>query len=150
MEYRHQATFDQFSISIDHGIQYRNGEILKLRPKELALLWFLVQHAGNLVTKKQIIDQVWYGFPTSDESIARCISVIKARLKSVSPGAELSIKTEYGHGYRFVGEVTFPEISNKSQKKKKSIFGPTTLSEIASKDLLNSVRTVLCCRRRNF
>ncbi len=45
------------------------------------------------------------GRPTSDESIARCISVIKSWLRAACPGADALIRNEYGRGYRFVGQV---------------------------------------------
>lgn len=132
------VTFDQFKIDSDQGVFLKDGSKLDLRPKELAVLCLLVNHAGELVTKKQIIDEVWQGFPTSDESIARCISIIKTRLRTASPDNRQFINTEYGRGYRFIGNVS-TVLDRRSQKHhKKTSLKPTTLGEIATQN-------ILCC-----
>jgi diguanylate cyclase (GGDEF)-like protein/PAS domain S-box-containing protein len=99
------AVFDGFTINSEHGLSSRDHGNIDLTPKELAALSLLIQHSGQLVTKEELIRVVWNGQQVSDMSIARCISVIKSRLKRCSPGYEAPIKTEYGRGYRFVGEV---------------------------------------------
>ena len=45
-----QAKFADFEIDIDQGVFHKNGTLLKLRPKEIGVLWLLVQQAGQLVT----------------------------------------------------------------------------------------------------
>lgn len=105
MKIKFQASFNGFHLDNDSGVFYQ-GQELALYPKELAVLTYLVKCAGELVSKEELIDSVWNGAPTSDESIARCISVIKARFRKASNGADALIKTEYGRGYRFVGAIT--------------------------------------------
>ena len=105
MKIKFQASFNEFHIDNDFGVTY-HGQKLALYPKELAVLSYLVQRAGELVSKEELIESVWNGAPTSDESIARCISVIKSRLRKAEPGADVFIKTEYSRGYRFVGTVS--------------------------------------------
>lgn len=131
-----QAKFADFEIDIDQGVFHKNGTQLRLRPKELGVLWLLVQQAGQLVTKEQIIKVVWNGYSTSDESIARCISVVKARMRLASAGSEQLIKTEYGRGYRFVGKVLFSRERKSTNEKSRTTISPTTLGEIASEEIL--------------
>jgi PAS domain S-box-containing protein len=131
-----QAKFADFEIDIDQGVFHKNGTQLRLRPKELSVLWLLVQQAGQLVTKEQIIKVVWNGYSTSDESIARCISVVKARMRLASAGSEQLIKTEYGRGYRFVGKVLFSREIKSTNEKSRTTISPTTLGEIASEEIL--------------
>ncbi|MBK8817217.1 MAG: CBS domain-containing protein [Methylococcaceae bacterium] len=133
---RTQAKFADFEIDIDQGVFHKNGTQLRLRPKELAVLWLLVQQAGQLVSKEQIIKAVWNGYSTSDESIARCISVVKARMRLASSGSEQLIKTEYGRGYRFVGKVLFSRERKSTNEKSRTTISPTTLGEIASEEIL--------------
>lgn len=108
MQRKFQASFDDFRVDSDRGLCHVDKE-LPLPPKELAVLTLLLQRAGALVTKEDIIAFAWNGTVVSDESITRCISVIKSRLREASPGAETVIKTEYGRGYRFVGNVSRSE-----------------------------------------
>jgi PAS domain S-box-containing protein len=79
---------------------------------------------------------VWNGYSTSDESIARCISVVKARMRLASAGSEQLIKTEYGRGYRFVGKVLFSREIKSTNEKSRTTISPTTLGEIASEEIL--------------
>jgi PAS domain S-box-containing protein len=69
---------------------------------------------------------------TSDASIARSISVVKSSLREASPGAELLIKTEYGRGYRFIGDVSFCKKNAYKDPIKQKL-----ISHIASKDILH-------------
>lgn len=137
MSKQFQANFDNFRIDINQGVFHKNGEKVNLRPKEFAVLWLLVQRAGELVSKEHIIKEVWRGLPTSDESIARCISVVKNRLRAASPGADFLIKTEYGRGYRFVGNISLALERRIHKSLKKTVIKPTTVGEIASKDILS-------------
>ena len=132
MESRFHVRFDNFEFDSDQGVFHVSGFKINLKPKELSVLEFLVRRQSKLVTKEQLIDVVWKGANTSDESIARSISGIKACLRNASPGAELLIKTEYGRGYRFTGKLSFFKKGNHQDpiKQKKII-------DIASKDILN-------------
>lgn len=109
MKKRFHAIFGNFTIDSDLGVVYEGKGSLNYQPKELAALCLLVEHAGQLVTKEQLIEKVWEGKSASDESIARCISAIKAKLRETCRGADSLIKAEYGRGYRFTGSVTGKE-----------------------------------------
>ncbi len=107
MKERFHADFYGFVIDSDLGLSFA-GKHINLHPKEFHLLLELVKHAGERITKEQLIATVWDGEPTSDESISRCLSMLKARLRNASPGSDSLIKTEYGQGYRFIGQMGAP------------------------------------------
>ena len=123
--------FDNFEFDNDMGLVHENGEKIKLKPKELAVLELLLRQHGKLVSKEQIVKSVWKGGYASDESIARCISVIKAQLRAASPGADALIQSEYGRGYRFMGVVFFGK-PNQARTHEK----PKLIADIASRDIL--------------
>ena len=125
--------FADFEFDNDAGLSHESGFKIKLKPKELAVLGVLLQQHGKIVTKEQLIKSVWKGGYASDESIARCISVIKSQLREASPGSEALIQSEYGRGYRFVGSVMFYNHSQAKTTDKLKI-----IADIASKD-------ILCC-----
>lgn len=52
----------------------------RLEPKVMAVLDCLARHAPEVVTKDQLVDEVWGRAFVSDEVIARCISVLRQRL----------------------------------------------------------------------
>jgi len=101
------ADFHGFIIDSEQGLSFA-GKPISLRPKELQLLLVLVKNAGRRVSKEELIAKVWNAAPVSDESISRCLSMVKSALRTASPGSEALIKTEYGQGYRFIGQVGKP------------------------------------------
>ncbi len=107
MEKHFHADFHGFVIDSEQGLSFA-GKLIGLRPKELSLLLVLVRNAGRRVSKEELILQVWKAASISDESISRCLSVVKSALRNASAGAEALIRTEYGQGYRFIGQVGKP------------------------------------------
>ncbi|CAD6878428.1 Nitrate/nitrite sensor protein (EC 2.7.3.-) [Methylomonas albis] len=107
MEKHFHADFYGFVIDNEQGLSFA-GKPVSLHPKEFKMLLELVKQAGNRVSKEDLISRVWNDAPTSDESISRCLSILKSTLRRVSPGIEFLIKTEYGQGYRFIGQIGKP------------------------------------------
>ncbi|WP_426811249.1 winged helix-turn-helix domain-containing protein [Pseudomonas sp. WOUb67] len=92
--------FGQWILQED-GLLLRDGTELHLPPKELHVLRLLLRSAGSLVLKGWLLDQVWASCDVAEESLTRCIYALRKLL-----GRENDyIKTVYGKGYRFVGEV---------------------------------------------
>jgi two-component system phosphate regulon response regulator PhoB len=81
------------------------GERVDLTQKEFELLAELVTHAGRVVRRRQLIDQLWgVGAPQSDRAVDAHIKSIRRKLGS----ARACIETVRGVGYRFV-EARIPE-----------------------------------------
>ena len=80
----------------------RDGVVLKLEPKPLDALMLLLRHAGELVTKDEIIAAVWGGRAVTDNVIARCVTKLREVLGE-PPG--LRLVTVHGFGYRLDAAV---------------------------------------------
>ena len=79
-----------------------DGKHLVLGPKEYLVLQILAQHAGKVVTRQQIMKQVWGG-PHLDDAHYLRIVVRKLRKKiEVDPTRPRILLTELGIGYRLV------------------------------------------------
>jgi adenylate cyclase len=50
---------------------------IKLRPKSFEVLCYLAEHAGQTVTKDELISAIWPDVTVSEESLTRCISDIR-------------------------------------------------------------------------
>ncbi len=76
----------------------RDGERIELQPRELALLEYLLRHAGRVVTRTMIMEHVWnYNFdPQTNVVEAR---ICKLRDKIDKPHASKLIHTVRGVGY---------------------------------------------------
>jgi DNA-binding winged helix-turn-helix (wHTH) protein/TolB-like protein len=93
-ERRAAYRFGNFRLTSD-GTLLRGQTAIHLSPKELAVLRFLLAHAGRLVTSAQLKHIVWRDLHVTDESVPRCVSSLRARLQP-----EECIDTEYKRGYR--------------------------------------------------
>jgi len=86
----------------EHRAQLR-GEDVRLTPTEFRLLAYLVEHAGQLATHRQILSAVWgAGYDRDVHLLRMTIRNLRMRLDAAAPGASL-ITTEYGLGYRLTG-----------------------------------------------
>ena len=78
------------------------GEEVKLTATEYALLKILAQHAGKVVTHKQLLRDVW-GPNAEEQSQYLRVYMTHLRKKIEIPGAgEKLLRTESGIGYRLV------------------------------------------------
>jgi DNA-binding winged helix-turn-helix (wHTH) protein len=83
-----------------------NAEVeLERRPLELLLL--LLKHAGEVVTKDEILDALWPDRDISEASLTKCA----ARLRSALADEDHTIiRTAHGYGYRFAAPVTVQNV----------------------------------------
>ncbi|MDD1016001.1 winged helix-turn-helix domain-containing protein [Pseudomonas rubra] len=79
------------------GVLWHNESGQHLPPKELQVLRLLLANPGMLISKDRMLSAVWPGLDTAEESLTRCISVLRKLLKD----CRQFIVTVYGKGYRF-------------------------------------------------
>jgi len=91
------ARFDEGSLEL-----FVADELVVLERKPLEVLRYLLRHAGDVVTKDELIEAVWCGRILSETAIAKCVSRLREALRDVD---QRIIKTAHGYGYRFVAEI---------------------------------------------
>lgn len=81
----------------------RAGEKRPVEPQVFDLLAFLVQNPDRLVTKDELIAEVWHGRIVSDATLA---SRLRAARRAIGDDGEQQklIRTVHGRGIRFVGK----------------------------------------------
>ena len=82
----------------------KNGQ---LPEKAFQTLSILVQKSGRLLTKKDLIDQIWPDSFVEENNLDKCIHAIRHVLGD-KPNEQRYIQTVWKHGYRFVAEVRKP------------------------------------------
>jgi len=82
----------------------RDNVPLDLTPKLLDLLLFLLDHAGSLVTKEQLLDALWTDANVTDNALAQAISELREALGDQADAPQF-IKTVARRGYRFIAPV---------------------------------------------
>ncbi|MBL6750507.1 MAG: winged helix-turn-helix domain-containing protein [Nevskia sp.] len=79
-----------------------DGAEVQLERKPLEVLIYLIQHAGEVCTKDELLASIWPGRFLSETALAKCISRLREVLADADQGI---IKTAHGFGYRFVAPV---------------------------------------------
>lgn len=80
----------------------------RLEPKTSALLTYLLEHAGHLVSKDELVQTLWPDSYASDETIARTLSRLRAVLID-DPRQPNYIETIPKRGYRLIASVQGPQ-----------------------------------------
>ncbi|NOZ73537.1 MAG: response regulator transcription factor [Chloroflexi bacterium] len=79
-------------------------EEIELTPIEFDLLLVLARHRGRVLSREQLIEQVWdYDYYGDERVVDVHIGRLRKKLAAASPTAEI-ISTVRGVGYRFEGE----------------------------------------------
>jgi TolB-like protein/DNA-binding winged helix-turn-helix (wHTH) protein/Flp pilus assembly protein TadD len=82
----------------------RNGEPLSIEPKAFQVLLYLLQHAGHLVTKNELLNAVWGDTAVTDNSLTRAIAQLRRMLDDDAHQPRF-IETVATAGYRFISPV---------------------------------------------
>src|SRR5258708_10050443 len=92
--------FGSFEVQPDKRRLSKDGTTISLRPRAFDLLLALVDHAGHLVTKDELLDQVWPKLVVEEAALHVQVSALRKVL-----GAD-AITTVSGRGYQFTLPVT--------------------------------------------
>jgi two-component system, OmpR family, KDP operon response regulator KdpE len=80
------------------------GEDVRLSPKEFALLEALCKHAGQVVTRRQLLLAGWNDPAADGQNLRTYITLLRQKLE-VDPGEPKLIVTETGVGYRLMATM---------------------------------------------
>lgn len=96
-----QVVVDGLTIDTVRRLVTRDGDEVKLTPKEYDLLVMLARHAGRVVTHKTLLTSVWGPAHGEDMQYLRVlIGHLRAKIER-DPADPRIIRTEPGVGYRF-------------------------------------------------
>ena len=109
MEQAHALTFDAFRLEPPPGGLCRGDTVIALRPRSLAVLRYLVRHAGRLVTKAELRQHVWGGTHVRDTVLRVCVQEIRAALGDTAAAPQyLETVAQHGYQFRVAGETAEP------------------------------------------
>ena len=86
------------------------GEPIPLPPKALDTLLYLVERAGAVVDKRELLSAIWPHVVVEENNLNQTISTLR-RILGETPGEHRFIVTEPNRGYRFVAAVAAPKPS---------------------------------------
>jgi predicted ATPase/DNA-binding winged helix-turn-helix (wHTH) protein len=91
-----EVAFGNYRIFPELKLLLKNGNKVDLTARAFDVLWVLVKARGEVVTKDQLIEQVWAGFIVEENNLQTHISAIRRALKQ----DRNLISTDFGRGYR--------------------------------------------------
>ncbi|HKU44725.1 MAG TPA: AAA family ATPase [Polyangiales bacterium] len=83
----------------------RHGTVVKVEAKQLQLLECLLLAGGKLVSRQELIDQVWEGRALAESAVSVTVAKLR-KLLGHAPGRLEHIENRYGRGYRFLLPIT--------------------------------------------
>ncbi len=96
--------FDGFEIDTNAFELRHGGSPVQIEPQVLELLVYLARNRGRLITRDELIENIWGGRIVSDAALS---SRIKSARQAIGDdgSAQRLIRTVHGRGFRFVGEI---------------------------------------------
>jgi Tol biopolymer transport system component/DNA-binding winged helix-turn-helix (wHTH) protein len=105
--------FGEFRLDLrTRRLLKRGGEIVSLTPKEFELLLLLVENAGQIVGKDELMEKLWEDTFVEEGTLTRNISWLRKKLAASGASEERFIETLPKRGYRFLAEVRKSEDTN--------------------------------------
>jgi class 3 adenylate cyclase/DNA-binding winged helix-turn-helix (wHTH) protein/predicted ATPase len=83
---------------------WRRGEQVKVRPKVFEVLLYLIRHRHRVVSKDELLEQLWPDQFIGDGSLNACLMAVR-RAVGDSGQAQHCVQTLHGRGYRFIAAV---------------------------------------------
>ena len=102
-------TFGDLTMNLGERVAQRAGLPVKFTRTEYAMLELLSRHAGRLVTREQMLDQVWgYGAGSNTRTIDTHIWRLRQKLQDDGQAPRWVQSVPEGGGYRLVQDTVAP------------------------------------------
>jgi TolB-like protein/DNA-binding winged helix-turn-helix (wHTH) protein/cytochrome c-type biogenesis protein CcmH/NrfG len=99
---KHIYEFGPYRVDTEEKVLVRDGQALPIPPKDLDTLLVLIERAGHIVGKDELLEKVWPGVFIEENNLARRIFNLRQVLGE-SPDGQQYIETVPKRGYRFIG-----------------------------------------------
>lgn len=80
------------------------GRVLETQPRVFDVLCYLIRHRQRVVSKQELLDELWGDTIVTDSSVQRAVSLARGLLRT--GGLENAIRAHLKQGYRFVVDVS--------------------------------------------
>ena len=90
--------FGEFILDSDRGELFRDGAPVKIRPKSFDVLRYLANRQGKLVSRDELLDEIWAGSIVTEDAVTQCLIDIR---KALGDSDQTMIRTVPRRGYIF-------------------------------------------------
>src|SRR5438093_4591754 len=98
---RGEICFPPYRLDLNAGYLRSGQQAISLRPKTWAVLCYLAERPGVLVTKEEILDAVWGGIAVTEATLTKSIGEIRDALHDEVRHPRF-VETVHRRGFRFV------------------------------------------------
>ena len=92
-------TFGPFRVDVEQGALYHAGALVPLTPKAFQTLAALVENAGRVMSKADLIRTIWPDTFVEESNLTQNVFTLR-RLLGDAPGGRAYIETVPRRGYR--------------------------------------------------
>ena len=96
--------FEGWELDVEQYELRDAGQPRKVEPQVFDLLHLLVRNRDRVVTREEIVADIWQGRIVTEATISTCLKSARQALRDDGRNQRL-IRTLHGRGFRFVGEV---------------------------------------------
>ncbi len=96
--------FGDFALDSERYELRRGGKVVAAEPKVLEVLVHLLIHRRRVVSKEELLAEIWDGRFVSDSALSRAVREVRRLLGDTAADSRW-VKTVYGRGFSFVGKV---------------------------------------------
>ncbi len=121
MERPQSLTFDHYRLDLPNEQLRQGNRVIPLPSKALSVLRYLMEHAGQLVTKAELFEALWPETVVSDGALTFCIVELRKALGDNAKAPHF-IETVHRRGYRFIGKVASSQHSVVSSQKSEPVL----------------------------
>jgi DNA-binding winged helix-turn-helix (wHTH) protein len=107
IEHSRLYVFGAFRLDADERVLLREGAPVPVASKAMDVLLILIERAGQMIERGELIKRVWPDSDGADGSLAVTVSALRKTLVSADGGPY--IETLPRQGYRFAASVRAPE-----------------------------------------
>ena len=97
-------SFDRFTLDLVRGaLLAAGGTEIAMRPKAFALLRQMVENAGRLINRDEIMAAIWPGIVVTDDSLTQVVKEIR---RALGDNEQRMLRTVPRRGFLFAAEVS--------------------------------------------
>jgi len=130
-----------FTLDTDLFELSAGEELLHAEPQVIELLTLLIENRDRVVGKEEINEKVWRGRVVSDAALSSRIKTAR-QLLGDDGQTQGFIKTIHKKGFRFVGEITQPDINDVEARSSTQPSESTGAEATATKSDSNTVANI--------
>ena len=131
LETKHFYDFEDFRLDLAEKVLLRDGKFIPITPKVFETLCVLVESAGQLIEKDELLRRIWQDRFVEESNITFNVGMLRKALGD-DASKPTFIETVQRRGYRFIAEVRRVETEVKQSGIKDETVAPPLNGKFAA------------------